>query len=77
MCAYYLIVEIAYCDYINMKRGKAEIKHEFNTSQINLEDALVSCIRDFYSKITGCDIDNIAVKVNECFKGGKKHEQLL
>ena len=64
MFGYYLIVEIGYVDFYNMKRDKVKIKREFEKPQDNLEFPLMMCIKDFYSQKNGCDIDSITVIAN-------------
>lgn len=68
MSNYYLIVEIEYVDYSNMKRDKVKIKHEFEKPQVDIEFPLMMCIKDFYTKTNGCDIDNITVIANALFE---------
>lgn len=64
MNEYYLIVEIDYVDFYNMKRDKVKIKRVFDKPQETLEKALQLCIHDFYAKTDGCDIDTITVIAN-------------
>lgn len=61
---YYLTVEIGYIDYNNMIRDKVKIKREFDEPQADLEFPLMMCIKDFYAKTNGCDIDTITVIAN-------------
>lgn len=68
MADYYLIVEIEYVDYNNMKRDKVKIKHEFEKPQADLEIPLMMYVKDFYAKTNGCDIDSIAVIANALFE---------
>lgn len=68
MFNYYLIVEIEYVDYSNMKRDKVKIKHEFEKPQADLEIPLMMCVKDFYVKTNGCDIDSITVIANALFE---------
>lgn len=64
MNEYYLIVEIGYVDFLNMKRDKVKIKRVFDKPQITLEKALMLCVHDFYTQTTCCDIDTITVIAN-------------
>lgn len=68
MFNYYLIVEIEYVNYGTMKRGKVKIKHEFEKSQADLKTPLMMCVKDFYAKNNGCDIDSITVIANALFE---------
>lgn len=61
---YYLIVEIGYVDFNNMKRDKVKIKREFDEPQVDLEFPLMLCIKDFYAQTNDCDIDSITVIAN-------------
>lgn len=65
---YYLIVEIEYVDYFDMKRHKVRIKHEFEKPQADLEIPLMMCVKDFYAKTNGCDIGSITVIANAVFE---------
>lgn len=67
MDEYYLIVEIGYVDYNYMTRDKIKIKRVFDKPQVNLEFPLLMCIKDFYIRKEGCDIDSITVIANALF----------
>lgn len=65
---YYLIVEIEYIDYVNLKRDKVRIKHEFEKPQTDLEIPLMMCVKDFYAKTNGCEINSITIIANTLFE---------
>lgn len=67
MADYYLVVEIGYVEYKNMKTDKVRIKREFDEPQESLEFPLLMCIKDFYIRKEGCDIDSITVIANALF----------
>jgi hypothetical protein len=63
----YVIFEIEYINYTNMKGDKVKIKYNLTEPQIDLERSFIMAIKDFYIKNSSCDIINITVIANAAF----------